>query len=182
MRLRFLLFLLISVSTACASPAKLKTAIVYTLKFPEALNHYVEVQADIPTDGADELELFMPTWTPGSYLIREYSRNIDRIDASTIKDEPIEIVKTAKNRWKVACPGFDTVRVTYRLYGWEINVRSNWIEGDFAMINAAPTYLTVVDNYQRPYNVVVELPEGWAGTCSTAARTTTPSTGATRSP
>jgi len=176
MRQRLLLFFLISFSAACGGPVREVAPISYTLRFEEALNHYMEVEADIPTLGADELELFMPVWTPGSYLIREYARNIDRIDASTIKGNLIEITKTTKNRWVVNSKGLDRVRVTYRLYGWEINVRSNWIEGDFAMINGAPTYLSVVDNYQRPYQVKVELPEGWAGSYTTLQTTNQPHT------
>jgi len=135
----------------------------YTLNFDDALHHYVQVQADLPTDGAEELELFMPVWTPGSYLIREYSRNLDRIEATSPDGTPLEITKTTKNRWVVKAKGNQRVILTYRLYGWEINVRGNWIEGDFAMINGAPTYLTVVENYQRPYTVKVELPTNWAG-------------------
>ncbi len=164
MRLRLLLFFLITFSAACGGPVREVAPISYTLRFPEALNHYMEVEADIPTLGADQLELFMPVWTPGSYLIREYARNIDRIDASTTKGDSIKITKTTKNRWVVPSAGLDRIRVTYRIYGWEINVRSNWIEGDFAMINGAPTFLSVVDNFQqRPYQVKVELPESWAG-------------------
>lgn len=172
MRLRLFLFFLISFSAACGGPVREIAPISYTLRFPEALNHYMEVEADIPTLGADQLELFMPVWTPGSYLVREYARNIDRIDATTTKGDSLEITKTTKNRWVVNSEGLDRVRVTYRLYGWEINVRSNWIEGNFAMINGAPTYLSVVDNYQqRPYQVHVELPEDWAGSY-TALQTT----------
>lgn len=177
MRRRLFLFFLISFTAACAGPVREVAPISYTLRFPEALNHYMEVEADIPTQGADELELFMPVWTPGSYLVREYARNIDRIDATNVKGDPLEMTKTTKNRWLVKSAGLDRIRVTYRLYGWEINVRSNWIEGDFAMINGAPTYLSVVDNYQdRSYRVTVELPADWAGSYTTLQPTDQPHT------
>jgi predicted metalloprotease with PDZ domain len=139
------------------------SAVHYTLNFEDAAHHYLTVQADLPTDGADELEVFLPVWTPGSYLIREYSRNIDRISATAADGTLLAIVKTEKNRWRIHSPGQKRVLLTYRLYGWEINVRSNWIEGDFAMINGAPTYITVAQNYQRPYTVTVNLPTDWAG-------------------
>src|SRR5690606_24593929 len=129
-----------------------------TLRFPEALHHYVEVEADLPTDGQSELEIFMPAWTPGSYLIREYARHIDRITATTLDGSPVAIEKTLKNRWTIATDGLDRVRVTYRIYGWEASVRTNFIEGDLAIINGAPTFLTVAENYQRPYTVRIELP------------------------
>lgn len=139
-------------------------AVDYTLRFPDAVHHYVEVEASLPTGGAAELEVFMPVWTPGSYLLREYSRNIDRIDATDANGQSLPLQKIAKNRWQVTTGGHDRVTLRYRVYGWEINVRSNWIEGSFAMLNGAPTYVTVADHYQRPYHVRVELPKGWAGT------------------
>ncbi|MCC6414897.1 MAG: M61 family metallopeptidase [Opitutaceae bacterium] len=159
-RLSFLLAWAALVGALHASPLP---PVHYTLRFPDALHHYVEVEVSFPTDGQEQLEIFMPVWTPGSYLVREYARNIDRITAATPDGESLTIIKTSKNHWVIAAAGHDRVQVTYRLYGWEPNVRSNVIEGDFAMINGAPTYLTVTKNYQRPYTVRVELPEGWRG-------------------
>lgn len=151
-------------------------AVNYTLRFPEALHHYVEVEADLPTDGRDSIEVFMPVWTPGSYLVREYARNIDRIDATTADGASLVINKTLKNRWTIATAGHDRVRVTYRVYGWEASVRTNFIEGDFAILNGAPTFLTVAENYQRPYTVRVELPDGWTGSYTPLAKGTEPNT------
>jgi len=141
-----------------------RPAINYTLRFPEALHHYVEVEAVIPSDGAETVDLFMPVWTPGSYLLREYARNIDRVTATDANGGELPVTKTTKNRWQVATGGQPQVHVHYRIYGWEINVRSNWIEGDFAMINGAPTFIAVVDQLDRAYHVQLELPAGWTGT------------------
>lgn len=162
LRLSFLFCLLTAVTAQVR--ADTPAPVDYTLRFPDALHHYVEVEANLPTDGAAELEVFMPVWTPGSYLVREYSRNIDRIDATDAAGRNLPLIKIAKNRWRVTTEANARVTLRYRVYGWEINVRSNWIEGGFAMINGAPTYLTVADHFQRPYHVRVELPAGWAGT------------------
>jgi predicted metalloprotease with PDZ domain len=152
------------ITFAICARAENLSAVNYTLHFDDALHHYVEVEADLPTDGASELDLFLPVWTPGSYLIREYARHIDHISATSLNGEVLDINKTTKNHWLVSTNGHSRVLIKYRLYGWEINVRSNWIEGEFAMIQGAPTYLTLAENYQRPYTVKVELPSDWAGT------------------
>ena len=57
--------------------------ISYTLRFPAPQTHYVEVEALIPTGGQPEVELTMAVWTPGSYLVREYARNVEGISAAT---------------------------------------------------------------------------------------------------
>ena len=137
MRLRHLFSLLFVLLVSGVLRAGTLPAVNYTLRFPEALHHYVEVEADLPTDGQDNLQVFMPVWTPGSYLVREYARNIDRIDATAPDGTSLVIDKTLKNRWSIATQGHDRVRVTYRLYGWEASVRTNFIEGDFAILNGA---------------------------------------------
>ena len=48
--------------------------IAYTLRFPDPSTHYVEVEAQVPTGRRVSVDLFMPVWTPGSYLVRELAR------------------------------------------------------------------------------------------------------------
>jgi predicted metalloprotease with PDZ domain len=50
--------------------------ILYTLRFPAPATHYVEVEALVPADGREHIELMLAAWTPGSYLIREYARHL----------------------------------------------------------------------------------------------------------
>jgi predicted metalloprotease with PDZ domain len=143
-----------------------RAPIDYTLRFPAAASHYVDVEAVIPTDGPESLTLFMPIWTPGSYLVREYARNIVTIEARSDTGALLPIKKTSKNRWTVQSTGQTQVRVNYRLYCRDINVRGNWVEGDFAVINGAATFITEAEDLQRPYRVRLEMPSGWA-TCQT---------------
>jgi predicted metalloprotease with PDZ domain len=144
--------------------------IKYTLRFPAPHTHYVEVGAAFPTDGQPEIELFMAVWTPGSYLIREYARHVEGIAARGAGGETLSLQKSAKNRWRITTAGTKTVVVTYRVYGREMTVRNNWIESGFAMINGAPTFLSLVEHDRgsadsrpaaRPHEVRIELAPGW---------------------
>ena len=56
-------------------------AITYTLRFPDAARHYVDVEASFPATGQTRVELFMAVWTPGSYLVREYARHVEDVQA-----------------------------------------------------------------------------------------------------
>ena len=51
--------------------------ITYTLRFPDAPRHYVDVEASFPAAGQKRIELMMAVWTPGSYLVREYARHVE---------------------------------------------------------------------------------------------------------
>lgn len=133
----------------------------YTLRFPAPHTHYVEVEAVYPTGGRPEVDLFMAVWTPGSYLVREYERHVESVTAKGPDGQTRAVQKTRKNRWRVSSGGAPTVTVTYRVYGREMTVRNNWIEAGFAMINGAPTFLTLVDRSPRAHEVRVELPPAW---------------------
>jgi len=134
----------------------------YTLSFPAPHTHYVEVRAELPSAGRDRIDLMMAVWTPGSYLIREYARHVENIAASGSSGAALPIHKSAKNRWTIATQGADDVVVTYRVYGREMSVRTNWIESGFALINGAPTFLTLTESTARPHEVMLLLPPAWS--------------------
>lgn len=160
-------FLFVFTALLCVSAATAdREPIRFTLSFPAAAAHYVDVEARIPTEGKDSLTVFMSVWTPGSYLVREYARNITRLDAFSPQGHPLASEKTIKNRWQIETGGQSHIVIRYRLYGREINVRNNWIEADFAMINGAPTFISVVDDHERPYVVTINRPAHWATTHS----------------
>jgi predicted metalloprotease with PDZ domain len=147
------------VSSASVS-AQALDPIRYTLRFPAPTTHYVEVEAAIPTAGRPEVEVYMATWTPGSYLIREYERHVEAVTAMA-GTRPVAVAKSTKNRWKITTGGAPTVTLRYKVYSREMTVRNNWVEAGFAMLNGAPTFITLVERAARPHEVRVELPAAW---------------------
>ncbi|WP_165249364.1 M61 family metallopeptidase [Paludisphaera soli] len=133
----------------------------YALRFPAPQTHYVEVEARIPTAGKPEVELMMPVWTPGSYLVREYAKGVEDLAARKPDGSELTAAKSRKNRWKVATGGADEVVVTYRVYGRTMAVQANWIDSAFAMLQGAATFLTPADGVARPHEVVVDPAQGW---------------------
>ena len=116
-------------------------AIQYTLRIPQPHTHYVEVTATFPA--GQPLDLMLPVWTPGSYLVREYSRQIDEIPGCT---------KTAKNRWRAPGGGV----ISYRVYCHELTVRTNYVDAQFALIIPAATFLTSLSLSDQPHEVTIE--------------------------
>jgi predicted metalloprotease with PDZ domain len=133
----------------------------YTLTFPAPHTHYVHVRAEVPAAGRDSVELSMAVWTPGSYLVREFSRHVEAVTAESPGGLALRVEKTTKNRWRVATGGALTVIVSYRVYGREMSVRTNWIESDFAFVNGAPTFLTLAGEPRRPHEVSIVPASGW---------------------
>ena len=132
----------------------------YKLSFPHAQNHYVEVEAAFPTDGKRSIELMMAVWSPGSYLVREYQRQVEDIRIEGQGDSQAAR-KTRKNRWVVQTGGGSEVTVRYRVYCREMGVRTNFVERDFAILNGGPTFITMVDGLDRPHDIELQLPQDW---------------------
>jgi predicted metalloprotease with PDZ domain len=105
----------------------------------------------------------MAVWTPGSYLIREYERHVEALTAANPSRAPLAVEKTRKNRWRVTTNGARTVWVRYRVYAHEMTVRTNWVDEELAMINGAPTFITLLESpSRRAHEVRLVLPRAWA--------------------
>ena len=158
----------LSVVVAVVSPDLAVTAQVasatdplrYAVSFPAPQTHYMEVTVTVPTRGRPDVELMMAVWTPGSYLVREYQRNVERVTASA-SGRPLRIEKSAKNRWRIVTGGAPNVTVSYGVYAHEMSVRTNWVDANYALINGASTFLTLADDVARSHEVTLSLPAAW---------------------
>ena len=158
-RLLVALFLMTLPADARAQTAP--EPIRYTLSFPAPQTHYVEVTAAVPTGRRADVDLMMAVWTPGSYLVREYARNVEAVTAAGPDGRALDVDKSKKNHWRIATGGAPTVTVKYRVYCHEMSVRTNWVEADFALINGAPTFITLADRTPRPHEVIIRPAPAW---------------------
>jgi predicted metalloprotease with PDZ domain len=151
-------------SLMAQSPEPGSEPVRYTVRFPAPQTHYVSVEAVLPTAGQSAVEVFMPVWTPGSYLVREFARNVEAIEVSDPSGKRLAFSKSRKNRWRVETGGAAEIRFSYKVYCREMSVRTNWVEDSFALLNGAPTFVTLVGGLKRPHDVRLELPAAWKTT------------------
>lgn len=101
--------------------------------------------------------LALPAWTPGSYMVRDHARHLDRLRATDADGNPLETRKCDKQRWSIpATPG--TVTVQYRLLCDDFTVRTNHLDAAHAQFIGAATFLGLEDQGDRPWTVRFE---GW---------------------
>lgn len=119
------------------------------------------VQAVARADGL--LELFLPTWTPGSYLIREFARQLSRVEASDAETNlRLPCRKVAKNRFVVLETGaVERVRIAYRVYAHELTVRTADVTQEHAFWNHACVLLWPVGHDDLEARITLDLPAGW---------------------
>jgi len=120
-------------------------ATTYEVAMPEPHTHFFEIRVRIDDPEvlkADHVDFKMAAWTPGSYLIREYAKNIEGLTA-TAGGKALNAVKTSKNTWKVTGHQGQPITVFYRLYAFEISVRTNFLDASHGYLNGAATFLYV---------------------------------------
>jgi predicted metalloprotease with PDZ domain len=112
--------------------------IAYTVSMPRPHTHLFEVEARLRYASAPaSLDLLMPVWTPGSYLIREFERHVQAFDARDGSGRNLNWIKTNKNTWRVETSGAREVRVRYAVYANELSVRTSDLNDRHAFWNNA---------------------------------------------
>ena len=144
-----------------ASPLSL----VYTLSFPKPHTHIYEVTFAIGNVTAPQVDLVMPTWTPGSYLQREFARNVQEFSARDESGQPLRWEKADKATWRVDAGGATgrprAVNVTYRVYANELSVRTSHLDASHAYFNAASVFMFVRGAIDQPLKLKINAPSGW---------------------
>lgn len=154
--------LAVGLATGPEGATTVKAPILYTLRFSDAVHHSVDIEARLPNPERRAVEIWMPVWTPGSYLIREYARHLERMSARAEDGSPLAVTKVSKNRWRVEAGGHAGVVITYRLYARDMSVRANFVDETFAMLLGAATFIGVDAAEERAFELRVELPAGWS--------------------
>ena len=113
-----------------------------------------------PFDGG-ALELRMATWTPGSYLQREYARNVVEAWAEDGAGKRLPCRKTEKNAWRVETGAASRVTFVTRVYANELTVRTSHLDGTHAYFNGATLFPFRKGEEGAPCRVQVDAPSGW---------------------
>lgn len=132
----------------------------YTLSVTQPAQHLLDVAIDVQDVQGNHLDFVLPTWTPGSYLIREYARHVQDV-AAQAGDQPATWQKIDKQTWHVQTNGADHVVLRYRVYGNELTVRTNHVDDTHAHVIPAATFMYVAGATEQPVAIEVHAPEGW---------------------
>jgi predicted metalloprotease with PDZ domain len=131
----------------------------YRVSMPHPHNHLFEVEARFPA--LDFLDAALPSWTPGSYLLREYARHVQDVRAEDEAGQPLRVERTDKRTWRVESHGRPVV-LRYRVYANELTVRTSHLDGTHGYYNGATLFLDAEALRALPHRVRIEAPEGWS--------------------
>ncbi len=136
------------------------TTLQYDIHMTEPHKHIFTIALMVKTHQVDHVDFAMPAWTPGSYMIREFARHVVSLSAAA-GGHPLEILKIDKHTWRVKTDGSAQLSLTYKVYAFELTVRTSYLDADHAMINGASLFLYPVDRKSDPVKVVLHKPDSW---------------------
>ena len=122
--------------------------------------HLFKVTLRVPAPQAEQ-RLSLPVWIPGSYLVREFARHLQRLTARQGNQErPVEQVDKAS--WMVPCEGRAALEVTYEVYAFDNSVRAAWLDASRGFFNGTSVFLRAEGHEDVPHAVEIRaLPRGW---------------------
>ncbi|MCW9024693.1 MAG: PDZ domain-containing protein [Gammaproteobacteria bacterium] len=124
---------------------------------PEA--HLFKVSCIIQQPDKRGIILSLPTWIPGSYMIRDFAKNVVQLNASTQSGYSLEVSRQAKSRWKIqACE--ETVIVHYEVYAWDLSVRTAHLDTTHGFFNGTSVFVMVEGQDDQPCSVEILPPNG----------------------
>lgn len=135
-------------------------SVSYRVSWPEPHTHQFHVEVTFPGPLPETLDLRMPAWNPGSYLIREFSRHVSDVVAEGPGGEGCKVEQTAKDTWRIdqASKG---VTVRYRVYAHELTVRTSHLDASHAFFNGVALFLFSEECRTLPARLILELPDEW---------------------
>lgn len=115
------------------------SAIHYSVSMGIPSSHYFDVEISADGLNQDKLHAIMPVWSPGSYLVREFSKNVKNFRARNRNGKALPVTKIAKNIWEIKS-NEKRVRINYGVYAFEIGTSTSYLDKNRATINGAGVF------------------------------------------
>ena len=160
---------LVLLLAAGAAAAQQREPVLYAVRIPAPASGIARVEARIPTARRATVDLTMPVWSPGYYVREDYARRVQHVIARSPAGDSLTVEQPQPNYWRVHTGGAATFTLTYELQCTQRSVTGNSVGPDMAVLNGAPTFITLADPAPRQHDVQLELPAGWHHTATSLA-------------
>lgn len=131
----------------------------YSIAPKDLAAHLFEVSVTVADPDPEGQRFSLPVWIPGSYLVREFARNIVTLAAFNDAGRKVRIAKTDKNTWQAA-PVNGALTLRYDVYAWDLSVRSAYLDESGGFFNATAVFLSVAGHEAAPCEVDIAKPAG----------------------
>lgn len=122
------------------SSSVLGQKIHHKLSMPAPETHYFHVETTLSDFSEEKLILTMPVWSPGSYLVREFPKNVNLMLAKDENGKALPVQKVSKNKWEISKGKAKKVTVNYEVYAFELTVRTSFLDKTHGYLNGTSVF------------------------------------------
>lgn len=132
-------------------------SIDYAIRPASPAAHLFHVTCRVERPDPQGQRFMLPTWIPGSYMIREFARNIVRITALA-DGRPMHLLKMDKHTWQA--PPAKRIELAYEVYAWDLSVRAAHLDQTHGFFNGTSVFLLPIGLEHEPCTVDILPPAG----------------------
>lgn len=130
----------------------------YTLCLSQWQAHQFKVSLKVPAHHSETLTLSLPSWIPGSYMVRDFAKNIVSLSAQEATSaSPLTVEKVDKQTWTLHTNG-KACSIDYTIYANDLSIRSAFINHEYAFINGTSAFLEVEGFVNTEHQLDLSLP------------------------
>ena len=133
--------------------------------------HLFRVTLRIAAPAAQQ-RVSLPVWIPGSYLVREFAKNLQNLqaqqDAPKAGGHPPTVTQLDKCSWRIDCAPGLPLTLTYEVYAHDPSVRTAWLDAERGFFNGTSLCLRVDGQHDTTHTLSVPAPatstgpSGWS--------------------
>ncbi len=147
---------LLSVSNAFAQPV-----INYDVSWDDPASHYFHISMEVGDLTTQTLDVQMPAWRPGRYILQDYAKYIIDVEASDLQGNELPIEKIDKHTWRVVTMGNEVVKVSYKTFANLLDAGESYLDEGEAYLNPISILMNVPGRLQEEVGLRLMRPEGW---------------------
>jgi predicted metalloprotease with PDZ domain len=125
--------------------------------------HLFRVTLTVPSPAATQT-LRLPVWIPGSYLVREFAKHLQNLEARQ-SGKRVAVLQTDKAGWEVRCTPGTPLQVQYEVYAFDNSVRTAWLDATRGFFNGTSLCLQVPEQTHAPHTLALvanDALKGWS--------------------
>lgn len=136
----------------------MNTQLFYTIEIKNPSTHLINISLKIKQSSTEGQNFYFPTWIPGSYLIREFTKNIITLSAKDRNTKNINLKKIAKNIWYVP-PYEGPLTINYQIYAFSWSVRTSIVDDELILLNGPSIFIAPEGLTHLATKIKIILPE-----------------------
>src|ERR1035437_6626798 len=126
-------------------------AVCYSLRVPDPQAHLFAITLTIAQPAAVQ-RVSLPVWIPGSYLVREFAKNLQQLQAQQ-GNKAVALLQLDKCSWQAACTTTKPLVLSYQIYAFDNSVRTAWLDSQRGFFNGTSVFLQVEGQEDTPHEL-----------------------------